>query len=112
MKNRKQRILLVSAFLIFLPSLTQANVALYNPLVTVKSFPDLVNNVISGILGVIGAIALVMIVIGGVQWMTSGGNADRIRRGKDTLIWSIFGLLAIFVSYALIKFIFDALSGS
>ena len=53
-----------------------------------------------------------MIVIGGVQWMTSGGNADRIRRGKDTLIWSIFGLLAIFVSYALIKFIFDALSGS
>lgn len=93
---------------LFLPNISLA-VALYNPLGTTKTLPALVSNVLSGILGVVGAIALVMMVIGGITWMTSAGNADRVRRGRDTLLWAILGLVVIFLSYAIVRFVFQGL---
>lgn len=93
---------------LFLPNISLA-VTLYNPLGRVDTFPELVQNVITGILGVVGAVSLVMMVIGGITWMTSAGNADRVRRGRDTLLWAILGLVVIFLSYAIINFVFTGL---
>ncbi len=107
MKIKKISTLLISLAL-FLPNISLA-VTLYNPLGGVDTFPELVQNVITGILGVVGAISLVMIVIGGITWMTSAGNADRVRRGRDTLLWAILGLVVIFLSYAIIRFVFTGL---
>lgn len=107
MKIKKLFLVLIS--LLFLPSIVLAeSTPLFNPL-RVTTFPALVNNVITGILGVVGAISLVMMVIGGIVWMTSSGNADRIRRGRDTLLWAILGLVVIFLSYAIINFVFGGL---
>lgn len=109
----KQRIvpaaLLIAAltFVIALP--TAAQVSVVNP-VSATSLPQLVNNVVRAILGVVGAVTLFMFVYGGMLWMTSAGNANRIERGKDTLIWATIGLLVIFSSYAILNFIFTALS--
>ncbi len=101
---------LVSLYLLFLANIAQAE-SLYNPLgSSTNKFPVLINNAIKGILGLSGAVALVMIVIGGITWMTSAGNSDRVRRGKDTLLWAILGLLIIFLSYAIINFVFEALA--
>ncbi|MBT7553447.1 hypothetical protein HN670_03185 [bacterium] len=107
MINKKKYLFLVSALLI-LPAHVQA-VSLYNPLGNVDNLPALINNGIKGVLGIVGAVSLIMMVIGGVTWMTSAGNADRIRRGRDTLVWAIMGLLAVFLSYAIINFVFGAL---
>ncbi|MCB9803096.1 hypothetical protein H6761_03770 [Candidatus Nomurabacteria bacterium] len=105
-----KKIILVFSILLLAPIHFASAVQLYNPLGNgVNNFPALVNNVIKGVLGLTGAVALVMIVIGGVTWMTSAGNADRVRRGKDTLLWAILGLIIIFISYAVIDFVFKAL---
>lgn len=74
-----------------------------------KSIPELIGATIKGILGVVGAVALLMLVWGGVLWMTSQGSSERVKKGKDTITWAIFGLLAIFCSYAVIQFIFQSL---
>lgn len=104
-----KKIISIFSLLLLAQAKTVLAVQLYNPLGNVNSFPALVNNVIKGVLGLVGAVALVMIVIGGITWMTSAGNADRVRRGKDTLLWAILGLIIIFVSYAVINFVFTAL---
>lgn len=101
----------ILALILLLPKISLA-VELYNPLGDVDSFPELINNIISGILGVVGAVALVMMVIGGITWMTSAGNADRVRRGRDTLLWAILGLVIIFLSYAIINFVFQGLQAN
>ncbi len=110
LKNMKiKKLFLVLSSTLLLPSIVLAEATpLFNPL-RVATFPELVNNVISGVLGVVGAISLVMMVIGGIVWMTSAGNADRIRRGRDTLLWAILGLVVIFLSYAIINFVFGGL---
>jgi hypothetical protein len=46
-----------------------------------------------------------------VLWMTSLGNTQQIEKGKETLKWATIGLMIIFASYAILSFIFKALSG-
>jgi hypothetical protein len=108
MQNKKIKLLF--ALLMLSVPLISHGASLYNPLgADVNSLPKLINNAIKGILGLVGAISLIMIVIGGITWMTSAGNADRVRRGRDTLVWAIMGLIAVFLSYAIISFVFTAL---
>ena len=49
--------------------------------------------VISGILGLTGVLALVAFIAGGVMWMTSGGNAEKVKKGRDILVWAVIGLI-------------------
>lgn len=75
----------------------------------VTKVPVLIANIIKTILGVIGAVALFMFFWGGFGWLTSGGNPDKIKAGRDTLVWATIGLLVIFTSYTLVDVVFQAL---
>jgi hypothetical protein len=70
----------------------------------------IIGRIISALLGISGALALLMFVWGGMQWLTSGGNTDRIKKGKDTLVWAVIGLVVIFTSYAIVRAVITALS--
>ncbi len=69
-----------------------------------------IGRVISAVLGMAGAVALVMFVWGGVQWLISGGKPETIKKGKDTLIWATLGIVVIFTSYTLVNAVIAALS--
>ena len=103
------RALQLSVPLIMYGGFAQA-VIVYNP-IKAENVPDLVNTIVRGVLGVVGAITLFMFVYGGLMWMTSGGVSSRIERGRNTLVWATIGLLVIFSSYAILHFIFGAISG-
>jgi len=75
----------------------------------VATVPTLISNIIKAVLGIVGAVALFMFVWGGFTWLTSGGNPDKIKTGKDVLVWATIGLLVIFASYTLVETIFKAL---
>ncbi len=78
-----------------------------NPLGTKVNNPNVaIGTVINKILGVVGSIALVMFIYGGFVWMTAGGNTDKVQKAKNILVWSTLGLIMIFSSYSIIKFIF------
>ncbi len=79
-----------------------------NPL-QAESIPQLAGQIIRGLMGVTGALALFFLVWGGIVWMTSGGNSDRVKRGRETIVWAILGLVVIFLSYVVINFVFDVL---
>ena len=72
----------------------------------------LIGRVIRTALGVVGAIALLMFVYGGLIWLTSGGTPDKIKKGMDVLLWAAIGLVVIFASYTLVDFVFTALGVS
>jgi hypothetical protein len=61
--------------------------------------------------GVSGSIGLLMFVYGGFTWLTSGGNPEKVKRGKQIFVTASVGLLIIFGSYALLRVVFRALSG-
>lgn len=113
---KKKNILLflvLSCLLVFgWNSITQAQsvVSLPDPLKGQGDDPSvLIGNILNYVLGMLGVLALVMFVYGGLMWMTSGGASEKIKKGKDTIVWSILGLALIFFSYALLDFILAAL---
>lgn len=85
-----------------------ADLTLKNPL-GITDIPTFIGRVISAVLGIVGSLALVMFVYGGLLWMLSGGSPDRIKKGKDVFVWSTLGLVMIFGSYLIVKFIFTSL---
>ncbi|HUT43214.1 MAG TPA: hypothetical protein VMW95_02665 [Desulfobacterales bacterium] len=91
------------------------SVCLENPLgnsEAARSPQILLGNIIRSILGVIGSLALVMFIYGGATWMLSGGNQLRVIRGKRILIWATVGLMVIFTSYVLVRFLINTVTGS
>ncbi|MBU4369352.1 pilin [Patescibacteria group bacterium] len=69
---------------------------------------ELVGDIIAYILGFVGVLALVMFIYGGITWMTSAGAPEKIKKGRDTIVWAIFGLAFVFLSYAILDFILNA----
>ena len=91
---------------------------LVNPLGGTEASPKgttdistIIGKVIKAVLGIVGSIALLMFIYGGFLWLTSGGGKERIKKGKDILIWAIIGLVIIFLSYTLVEFVITALTG-
>lgn len=70
-----------------------------------QPIPTLIGKIIQALLGIVGSLALVMFIYGGVVWMTSTGNDQKVQKGKDILIWAAIGLIVIFTSYVLVNFI-------
>ncbi len=54
-------------------------------------------------LGMAGVVAVVFIVIGGYQYMTSGGNEEAAEKGRKTLINSVIGLVVIIMSFVIVR---------
>ncbi len=79
-------------------------ITITNPL-NVSTPQLLIGRVINSILGVVGSLALVMFVYGGLIWMTSSGSSDQVKKGKDILIWAAVGLVIIFSAYGIIRFV-------
>ena len=90
-------------------SLTATAVGLDNPLGTTTSPVDLLGKIILAVLGLTGAIALVMFIWGGIQWMTAAGNPEKVTKGRDTLMWAALGLVIIFSSYAILNAVLNVL---
>jgi hypothetical protein len=84
-------------------------VRLANPLGAGATAQGVIGSVIDKVLGVVGALALIMFIYGGITWMTAMGNDQQITKGKNILMWSALGLIVIFSSYALVKFVLQAI---
>ena len=88
----------------------QGSVCLNNPLgadITPQTF---IGGIIRAILGIVGSLALVMFIYGGFIWMTAAGNAEQVAKGRNILVWATIGLIVIFTSYALVRFVlFDVI---
>lgn len=61
------------------------------------------------ILSIVGSLALLAFVAGGLMMMLSAGNAEWVTRGRQTLIGAIIGLTIVFTSFMIIQLVFTSL---
>ncbi len=113
--NKKFLLVCTTLALIFclLPTFVFAQ-ALENPLGTSPELVDpraIIGNIIRAILGIVGSLALLVFIFGGLTWVTSAGSAEKVKKGKDMMMWAALGLAIIFFSYALVRFVIGAVAG-
>ncbi len=91
------------------PTTAAAPTQLENPL-GVTDINLFIGKMINAVLGLSGAVALAMFVWGGVQWLISGGSADKVKQAKNTLVSAAIGIVILFTSYTLVNAIIQALA--
>ncbi len=60
----------------------------------------------------VGIIATIVIIIGGVMYITSQGDAAKLVKAKNVIIYATVGLIVTLVAFAITAFITGAISGS
>ena len=56
--------------------------------------PDsIVRTIINTVIGALAIIAVVVMIIGGITYMTSSGDAGKVKKAKDTILYGIIGLV-------------------
>lgn len=54
---------------------------------------------------IVGVVSVVMIIIGGLRYITSGGDAGNVTTAKNTILYAIVGLIVVLFSQAIVQFI-------
>lgn len=65
----------------------------------------MVKIIINTVLVVLGMVAVIMIVIGGVRYTTSNGESSAVKSAKDTILYAIIGLVVAIMSFAIVNFV-------
>ena len=72
---------------------------------------DVLNTIINVIIGVVGFLAVAMIIYGGIQYTTSAGAADKVKSAKDTIMYGIIGLIVALLAFAIVNFVLNSVFG-
>ena len=65
--------------------------------------------VLNGIIGILGVVAVAVMIIGGITYMTSAGDAGKVKKAKDTILYGAIGLIIVALSAAIVNFVISNL---
>ena len=61
------------------------------------------------LLFIIGALSVIMIIIGGLRYVISGGNSTAVTSAKNTILYAVVGLIVALLAFAIINFVLGSL---
>lgn len=71
-----------------------------------------VTTILNIIIGVLGIVCVVVIILGGVQYMTSTGEAAKVKKGKDTILYGVIGLVICALATVIVNFVIANIIGA
>ena len=76
---------------------------------TVNRIVKLVINIFSLIVGVI---SVIMIIIGGLKYITSGGDSANVTGAKNTILYAVIGLVVVALAQIIVRFVLAKVGSS
>ena len=68
-------------------------------------------NILNAVIGVLSFVCVVVIIIGGVTYMTSSGDASKVKKAKDTILYGVIGLVVCVLAFAIVNFVITGIIG-
>ena len=65
--------------------------------------------ILNAIIGILGFVCVVVIIIGGVNYMTSSGEASKVNKAKDTILYGVIGLIVCVLAFAIVNFVINSI---
>lgn len=66
--------------------------------------------IVNIMLFIVGAVAVIMLIIGGIRYVTSNGAQDQVTAAKNTIMYAIIGIIVAVLAYAIVNFVVAGLS--
>lgn len=76
------------------------------------SVQGIIGNVIGAGLTFVGVLFLVLMIYGGITWMTARGNEQQSKKALDTIMAAVIGLIIVLGSYAFTNFVFTSVENT
>ena len=70
-----------------------------------------IQTIINAVIGILGLICVIIMIIGGVQYMTSSGDAGKVKKAKDTILYGLIGLVICVLAFAIVNFVLANILG-
>ncbi len=70
-----------------------------------------VKDAINVVLSVVGVVAVVVIIIGGISFITSQGDASKVTKARNTILYGVVGLAVALLAYAIVNFVLQGVFG-
>ena len=64
-----------------------------------------VTSIINAVIGVLSIVCVIVIIIGGINYMTSAGDASKVEKGKKTILYGVIGLIICALAFAIVNFV-------
>lgn len=66
--------------------------------------------IVNVLLFVIGAVSVIMLIIGGIRYTISNGDSKQVETAKNTIMYALIGLVIAFLAFAIVNWILTSLS--
>ncbi len=70
-----------------------------------SDFQTLLVTILNSIIGIVGLVAVVFVIIGGVQYITSSGDAGKVKKAKDTILYASIGIAICALAFAIVNWV-------
>lgn len=71
--------------------------------IAIGNIGELIATILQYLLGLVAALAVLFIIIGGIRMVTSAGNTSSVTAGKQTVTWAIIGLVVSMLAFTIIN---------
>ena len=75
-----------------------------------ESINTVIQNVIRILLFIVGAAAVIMLIIGGIRYVLSSGDQNAVAGAKNTILYAIIGIIVAVLAWAAVDFVFQQIS--
>lgn len=69
------------------------------------TLPEAIQIIVNTLLFAIGVAAVIMLIIGGLRYVLSGGNPQNTKAAKDTILYAVVGIVVALLAYAIVNFV-------
>ena len=70
-----------------------------------------VSGILTAIIAALGLVAVVVMVIGGYNYMTSSGDAGKVEKAKKTILYGLIGLIVCALAFVIVNFVISSILG-
>lgn len=71
----------------------------------------MISTILNVVFGVVGIVAVIMIIIGGISYTTSQGDSQKTQKAKNTIMYGLIGLVVVLLAFAIVNFVLNGLMG-
>jgi len=75
-----------------------------------KDIGPIIKDIVNALLFILAAVAVIMIVIGGIRYTISQGDSSSVTSAKNTILYAVIGLVVAILAYAIVNFVVDRLT--
>lgn len=70
-----------------------------------KDLNTTLNTIINVVIGIVGFVAVVMMILGGISFITSQGDSAKVTKARNTILYGVVGLVVALLAFAIVNFV-------